>query len=106
MRHDGYQILAYWDERRAVAVAGYRLQENLVHGQFLFVNDLVTLPDMRGMGLGAALLRELGEAARVAGCGRMVLDTGASNVRAQSFYRREGWQDVIVGFVKNVPEVT
>jgi GNAT superfamily N-acetyltransferase len=58
-----------------VALAGYRLQENLIHGQFLYVDDLVTLDSARGQGHGERLMTFLkAEAARL-GCARLAHST-------------------------------
>ena len=59
MATDGYRVLAAWEGSRVLAVAGYRVMENLIHDHFLYVDDLVTADDERGKGLGAALLTEL-----------------------------------------------
>jgi ribosomal protein S18 acetylase RimI-like enzyme len=100
MRDAGYRVLAAWTDDRALALAGYRVMENLIHGRFLYVDDLVSASGSRGMGLGAQLLQELAGIARKEGCARLVLDTAARNEGARRFYRREGLSDVVVGFVK------
>jgi GNAT superfamily N-acetyltransferase len=100
MAADGYRVLAAWDGDRVSAVAGYRTMENLIHGHFLYVDDLVTAEDQRGKGLGAALLKELSAIALDQGCQRLVLDTAATNTHARRFYKREGLIDAVVGFVK------
>jgi len=96
----GYRVLAAWEGTRVIAVAGYRIMVNLIHAQFLYVDDLVTLPDQRGRGLGAALLTELSAIGLDKGCQRLVLDTAAANTDARRFYKREGLIDAVVGFVK------
>jgi hypothetical protein len=54
----GYRLLAAVDAAGiVVALAGWRFQENTVYGRFLYVDDLVTLPDRRGDGLGERLIR-------------------------------------------------
>jgi ribosomal protein S18 acetylase RimI-like enzyme len=91
MRGDRYRLLAAWYGDTALALAGYRLQENLVYGgSFLYVDDLVTDTPARGGGWGARLLEALTTVAVEAGCVRLVLDTGLSNALAQRFYFREG----------------
>lgn len=67
-----------------------RLGENLAWGRFLYVDDLVTLPERRSAGHGAALLRWLLEHARRAGRDELHLDSGIQREDAQRFYRREG----------------
>lgn len=96
----GYRVLAAWDGDRVSAVAGYRVMENLIHGRFLYVDDLVTAHDRRGRGLGASLLKALSTIGIEERCRRLVLDTAAANTNARRFYRREGLSDVIIGFMK------
>jgi GNAT superfamily N-acetyltransferase len=89
-REGGYRLLAAWRGDTVVALAGYRVQENLVHGQFLYVDDLVTTARERGTGLGARLLDAAAEEGRRLGCVRLVLDTALDNVLAHRFYYRQG----------------
>jgi ribosomal protein S18 acetylase RimI-like enzyme len=100
MATDGYRVLAAWDGERVVAVAGYRMMENLIHDHFLYVDDLVTAKGERGKGLGAALLKELSAIGVDEYCGRLVLDTATTNTNARRFYGREGLIDIAIGFVK------
>ena len=100
MAADGYRVLAAWEGDRAVAVAGYRVMENLIYDHFLYVDDLVTAEGERGKGLGAALLTELSAIGVDEYCGRLVLDTAATNLNARRFYKREGLADAVIGFVK------
>lgn len=104
MATEGYRVLAAWEDTRVLAVAGYRVMENLIHDRFLYVDDLVTAGAERGRGLGSALLTELSAIAVDENCGRLVLDTAATNVNARRFYKREGLIDAAVGFVKPLGE--
>ncbi|GAB1577700.1 N-acetyltransferase family protein [Bordetella petrii] len=90
MRAESYQLLAAWDQDQVVALAGYRLQENLIYGRFLYVDDLVVAEARRGAQWGARLLQVLDGIARRADCRQLVLDTGLSNALAQRFYFRQG----------------
>ncbi|MNG93272.1 aminoalkylphosphonic acid N-acetyltransferase [compost metagenome] len=90
MRVEGYRLIGAYDSGVLVALAGYRLQENLVYGAFLYVDDLVTAEAQRGGQWGSRLLQALERLARASGCARLVLDTGLANARAQRFYFREG----------------
>jgi ribosomal protein S18 acetylase RimI-like enzyme len=96
----GYRVLVWRIADEVRAVAGYRITENLIHGRFLYVDDLVVCPEHRGQKLGSRLLTELSEIGRQALCTRLVLDTAATNLAAQRFYHREGLLPAIVGFVK------
>lgn len=90
MRAEGYRLLGAFDAGVLVGLAGYRLQENLIYGAFLYVDDLVTAEAQRGGQWGSRLLQALERLARASGCARLVLDTGLANARAQRFYFREG----------------
>jgi len=89
-RDAGYRTLAGWRAGAPVALAGYSFEENLIHGKFVYVDDLVTAEGERGGGLGARLLDAVAEIGRGAGCGRLVLDTALDNVLAHRFYYRQG----------------
>jgi len=90
LRAENYQLLAAWDQDQVVALAGYRLQENLIYGRFLYVDDLVVSEAQRGARWGARLLQALDGIARGADCLQLVLDTGLANALAQRFYFRQG----------------
>ena len=89
-RDAGYRLLALWRAGTPVALAGYRFEENLIHGRFVYVDDLVTAADERRGGLGARLLDAVAMIGRDAGCARLVLDTALDNVLAHRFYYRQG----------------
>lgn len=90
MRAQSYRLIAVWRGEEAIALGGYRLQENLVYGRFLYLDDLVTLQSERGGQWGARLIAETTRIAQAEGCVRLVLDTGLSNALAQRFYFRQG----------------
>ncbi|MFC2967345.1 GNAT family N-acetyltransferase [Acidimangrovimonas pyrenivorans] len=90
-QHDaGYRLLALWQGDRPVALAGYRVQENMIHGRHLYVDDLVTDAEARSAGHGAVLMARLKQEARRLGCDRLALDTPMSNALGQRFYFRQG----------------
>lgn len=103
---DGYRMLAAWEGEEVVAMAGYRLNDNLIYGRFLYIDDLVSDEQKRGAGLGARLLDALQKIGRDAECHYMVLDTAVTNVEARKFYRREGLMDLAVGFIKPLDEAS
>ncbi|MNN57994.1 Acetyltransferase (GNAT) family protein [compost metagenome] len=73
-----------------MALAGCRLQENLVHGVHFYVDDLVTDASARSAGYGQQLMDRLKAEARAAGCRKLVLDTPLTNVLGHRFYYRNG----------------
>jgi len=86
----GYQLLALLTADTVVALAGYRYQQNLVHGRFVYVDDLVTDSGRRGQQLGSQLLSAVMQEARLQACDHMILDSGLTNVLAHRFYYRQG----------------
>jgi ribosomal protein S18 acetylase RimI-like enzyme len=101
-RPQGYRVLAAWAEGQPVALAGYRPLENLVHGRFLYVDDLVTADTERGHGHGERLLAALSDMGRAQSCRRLVLDTALSNSLAQRFYFRVGLLAAGLHFCKDL----
>lgn len=53
-RAAGYRLLAAWRDGVPIALAGYRAEENLTHGRFLYLDGLVTTEGERRSGIGAA----------------------------------------------------
>ncbi|HMW57525.1 MAG: GNAT family N-acetyltransferase [Candidatus Accumulibacter phosphatis] len=86
----GYQLGFVEQSEGVVAVAGFRVGENLAWGRFLYVDDLITLPSHRSKGLGTSLLSWLREFAVQEGCVQMHLDSGIQRKDAHRFYEREG----------------
>ncbi len=97
-REDGYRLSAARCEGRVVGVIGYRLQENLLYGRFVFVDDLVVQEEFRRHGVGAKLLAVARAYARETGCRQFVLDTGLHMALAQRFYYRQGLLAHAMGF--------
>lgn len=87
---DGYRIIAVWSDRGPRALAGFRVLETLIHGRFLYVDDLVADEGERSRGHGARLLERLKAEGRSLGCGKLVLDSGLANALGHRFYYRHG----------------
>ncbi|MFP1678899.1 GNAT family N-acetyltransferase [Alloalcanivorax sp. C16-2] len=87
---EGYRLLALFEAGQPRALAGYRLQENLIHGRFLYLDDLVTETSARSCGYGETLIAHLRDRVREADCARLVLDTPLSNALGHRFYFRCG----------------
>jgi len=85
----GYQLAYVEVTAQPVAVAGFRISNNLAWGKFLYVDDLVTLEEQRSHGYGAALLNWLCEYAIQEGCDQLHLDSGMQRKAAHRFYERE-----------------
>jgi GNAT superfamily N-acetyltransferase len=99
-RDRGYRLSAAWRHDRVIGAIGYRLQENLLYGKFVFVDDLVVHHDFRSDGIGAQLLSTARHYAREQGCRQFVLDTGLHMPHAQRFYFRQGLLARAMGFTE------
>jgi GNAT superfamily N-acetyltransferase len=98
----GDQLAALRDGGEPLAVAGFRLGESLGWGRYLYVEDLVALPEVRSRGYGAALLAWLAEFGRARGAGQLHLDSGRRRVDAHRFYEREGLEGTSVHFRRSL----
>ncbi|MEW5824154.1 MAG: GNAT family N-acetyltransferase [Pseudomonadota bacterium] len=98
----GYQLAFVEQSEGVVAVAGFRVGENLAWGRFLYVDDLITLPTHRSNGFGARLLSWVREFAVKEGCVQMHLDSGVKRKDAHRFYEREGMSMASFHFVENI----
>lgn len=82
----GYHLAYLEDAGAVVAVAGYRIMENLYSGRVLYVDDLVTDDAVRSKGHGAQMLEWLIAQARQAQCQSFELDSGVQRFDAHRFY--------------------
>lgn len=87
--NSGYLLAYVKNSGCIVAVAGFRLGENLAWGRFLYIDDLVTLERERSRGYGAVLLSWLANWAIKEGCVEIHLDSGVQRKDARRFYERE-----------------
>lgn len=98
----GYRLAYVQHLDGVVAVAGFRVGENLAWGRFLYVDDLVTLTAHRSKSFGASLLSWLRKVASNEGCTQLHLDSGAQRKDAHRFYEREGMIVAGFHFVENI----
>lgn len=99
---DGYRLVGREIEGKLIAVMGFRILHDLVHGSHLYVDDLVTTKDARSEGHGAELLKFAESEARRLGLRGLRLCTGIDNKDAARFYEREGWSPRAIAFKKKV----
>jgi ribosomal protein S18 acetylase RimI-like enzyme len=90
MKKQGYHLLMALENGVPVALAGYRDKEMLIHGNFIYVDDLITSESQRGKGLGDRLLQYIFDMAKEQRYSKVILDTGIGNALAQRFYYRMG----------------
>jgi GNAT superfamily N-acetyltransferase len=85
-RPEGYRLAGAFEDgsRDAVAVAGFRVLNNLAWGHCLYVDDLSTLPRARRQGHARALVDWLLDEARREGCDELHLDSGVGPARSDA----------------------
>jgi GNAT superfamily N-acetyltransferase len=91
----GYELVGAFDAGRLVALAGARRNHMLSRGEHLFVDDLVTAADVRGVGHASRLLQWLAARATAEGIPRLYLD---SRDTARGFYAKLGFR-----FMTSIP---
>jgi predicted GNAT superfamily acetyltransferase len=105
-RPTGYRLVASFDdgERDAAAVAGFRIEEKLAWGRFVYVDDLVTAADRRGRGHADRLFEWLYEEAARERCTQFHLDSGVGPDRADAhrFYFRHGMRITSYHFARGL----
>jgi GNAT superfamily N-acetyltransferase len=84
----GFRLAVHRSDDRVVAVAGFRLLDQMKSGLVLYVDDLVTDSTERSRGHGDALLHWLIAHAREQGCATFELDSGVQRHGAHRFYLR------------------
>lgn len=96
------QLLADWREHQAfdflvaemddqvVGISLYYPRYSTWNGRCFYLEDLYVKPEMRGNGIGLALLKATAEEARQAGAGRLDWQVLDWNVDAVRFYERIG----------------
>jgi len=78
-------------DSQVVAVAGYRIYNNLHMGKHCYIDDLVTASAHRSKGYGEKMVAWLRHQALQAGCDFLHLDSGTHRGRAHKFYFDQGF---------------
>lgn len=87
---EGYKMIFIQDEGGIKSVAGFRVANYLAWGRVLYVDDLITLPEARGIGFGTHLLKWLMGEAKKNMCEGIHLDTGIERNDAHRLYLNLG----------------
>jgi GNAT superfamily N-acetyltransferase len=100
--HDGYEIVAIESKNEILALMGYRILFDFVHGKHLYIDDLVSTEAYRSKGLGAKLLIYAEELASANGCKNLRLSTGIENEKGKQFYEKNLWKMRAVVYKKKL----
>lgn len=83
----GLFLVGYYD-RRPVCCGGFRgYRPGIVE-----IKKMYTIPELRGRGLGVAIIEELERNAIAAGAQRAILETGVRNTAALGLYDQAGYR--------------
>ncbi|MEE1674984.1 GNAT family N-acetyltransferase [Agarivorans aestuarii] len=90
-QQQGYQLAYLVADQQVVAVAGFVIGLKLSWGKHLYLDDLVTVENVRSKGFGLQLLQWLENYAKQQGCGQFHLGSGVQRFGAHRFYLRNGF---------------
>ncbi|MEC7823062.1 MAG: GNAT family N-acetyltransferase [Pseudomonadota bacterium] len=90
MESHGFKLAYIEDANTVVAVAGYRIAQNLFLGKHLYIDDIVTSQNIRSKGYGDTLYKWLRKKAQNTGCTHIHLDSAVHRGDTHRFYFRQG----------------
>lgn len=96
MRTMNYHCVGAFVEEEMVGIAGYWLGCRFYCGEFMDIDNVFVLPEVRSAGIGAAMMDFLEAKAVTLGCRVTVLDSYSTYARAHKFYFRRDYE--ILGF--------
>ncbi len=91
LQQDGYTLIFIEEAGEAVSVGGFVTGKKLARGEFLYVDDLSTLPPHQGKGYGSFLLDWMIAFAREKKIDQVHLDSGVQRFTAHRFYLHKGF---------------
>jgi GNAT superfamily N-acetyltransferase len=102
MMTGGYRLAYVWKDGKALAAIGFRFQQFLYNGKHIYIDDLSTLPEARGMGFGGMLLDYVEGLARAQGLQTVTLDSGFHRKDAHRLYLNKRYVVASLHFVKEL----
>ena len=99
---DDYKLVSFFEENRCLAVMGYRILFDFVHGKHLYIDDLVVTSSLRSKGIGKQFLDYAEDEARKLQCQGLRLCTGVENEAGKRFYERHGWNPRALAYKKKL----
>lgn len=99
---NGYEIVALESTSGVLALMGYRILYDYVHGKHLYIDDLVSNPNVRGQGHGTKLLEYAEKIAKDLDCNGLRLCTGIDNDLGKKFYEKNNWKLKAYAFKKKL----
>lgn len=101
MRHpDALTLVAAQDQYVCGFISLHFMAQLAVKGDVCFINYFSVDPACRSMGIGALLLQQAEQAARLRGCYSIELSSNMRRSRAHQFYLKQGYMETSRYFVK------
>ncbi|HMT29947.1 MAG TPA: GNAT family N-acetyltransferase [Bacteroidia bacterium] len=91
MIKDGYCLIYVEDNNEAASVAGFFTGYKLHRGNYLYIDDLNTLPTFRKMGYAEILMKWIVNYAKQNNVDQIHLDSGVQRFDAHRFYLKQGF---------------
>lgn len=88
---NGYMMICLFEGDVATSFAGFRINEMLMWGRALYIDDLGTLPEHRKKGYGGMLLDWIFDYAKEQQCDEVHLDSGVHRFDAHRLYLNKGF---------------
>lgn len=101
-KSDSYKLVGLMSKGEIVAVMGYRILYDFLHGKHIYIDDLVTASAHRSKGFGAVLLAFAEQQAAEHQCFNLRLCTGNDNHSGQKFYLKNGWSQRALVYKKKM----
>ena len=101
---DNRQIIFIEENGKAAAVAVFETGYNLFRGNYIYIDDLSTLPEQRGKGYAGILIDWILDYAKKEDYAQVHLDSGVSEARtnAHRLYLNKRFQVTSLHFVTNI----
>jgi|GEM_PF-72754 len=105
MIEEGYELAFIEENGVAVSAIGFRYLQFLFCGKHFYIDDLSTLPEMRGKGHAGIMLDYVADRARAAGFEAVTLDSGHQRHTAHRLYLNKGFDISSHHFTKKLNRV-
>ncbi len=92
MKKEGYSLIFLEVDGNVASVLGFRYMTMLYAGKFIYIDDLVSLPESRGKGYAGKLLDYVIEKARREKLNGVHLDSGHQRFEAHRLYLNKGFR--------------
>ena len=97
---EGYQCVGVYDNDELVGICGLWIMTKYYVGRYIEPDNMVIHPLYRSQGLGKKLMDWIDDYARSQGCVASELNCYLSNVAAQKFWKKEGYEAIAFHYQK------